>query len=258
MLEIDYRRWGFLKSKLVYFGEYLPETRGYHCISVLNCYNDIVPVYPYVREQRYTTIIDISRDPEDIFKNIKKSRRKIINHSLKIGFKFKSETVCKERLLLFKDLYNKYIAPKTGSKLYSIKNLLSIAPHLLVHSVAYNDVIVGMRILIKDNYTARGLMAVRAEDKVDPPISYYMNSFLQWHTLLDLHQKGCAIYDMGGINLDESSPTYSITQYKLSYGGAIIPTYYYEAVITKMAAIVIYCINKIRFIFNQYGRKRQD
>ena len=49
----------------------------------------------------------------------------------------------------------------------------------------------------------------------------------------------------GGILLEKTAPNYSITQYKLSYGGGVVPTYYYEAAVTKISRIALVFTKKL-------------
>jgi hypothetical protein len=70
---------------------------------------------------------------------------------------------------------------------------------------------------------------------IDPPISRlwfagsaldspkadrgYAATLLHWEMMLHFRKLGFEIYDWGGINLDPTAPTYSITQFKASFGG---------------------------------------
>jgi hypothetical protein len=48
------------------------------------------------------------------------------------------------------------------------------------------------------------------------------NRLLHWHELCHYKAAGFRIYDFGGCELDKESPTYPITQFKLSFGAEVV------------------------------------
>ena len=51
----------------------------------------------------------------------------------------------------------------------------------------------------------------------------YANRFLHWSEMLHYKQRGVVVYDLGGVDVDPAAPLYSIGQFKLSFGGQIVP-----------------------------------
>jgi lipid II:glycine glycyltransferase (peptidoglycan interpeptide bridge formation enzyme) len=255
MIELDYRRWGIFKSKLLYFGEYLPTPKDYHFITVSNCYIDLPQIPPYKKEQRHTVLIDISRDPQDLLKSIPRRRRKIIRRSLDMGFQTKCEPVSEKNLKEFRKLYNQFIAPKTGRKLLTVSNLLSLSPYLLLFSGLFNNHVLCMQLVIHNGNIARGLMAVRNEkllNIMEPNISYFINTYFQYQCFIYFNNNGYKYYDMGGIDINKETSACQVTNYKLSWGGEIVPTYYYEAEVTKIAKAILGGFKLFKKLINAY------
>jgi lipid II:glycine glycyltransferase (peptidoglycan interpeptide bridge formation enzyme) len=47
----------------------------------------------------------------------------------------------------------------------------------------------------------------------------YATSLLHWHMMLYFKNAGFQTYDWGGVNLDPASSAYSITEFKVGFGG---------------------------------------
>ncbi len=54
-----------------------------------------------------------------------------------------------------------------------------------------------------------------------------LNRWLHWQAIRHYREAGLRIYDLGGLNFDESSPAYGITQFKLSFGGTVVHEHNY-------------------------------
>jgi len=239
MLEIDYRRYGVLRAKLTYFADYLPPTAGYHLVSCNNCYTELPNYHPYKQEQRQTVLIDLLKDTDKIFSNINRKRRNDIRRGLKIGFQFVSQEANLKFLKEFRHLYNKFVVPKGAAALLDLETLLALSPYLTAFAGKYADQTLIMMLIIHDGRMARVLLGARNEASPYTHEGYFIQSNLQWELISHFKARGYHAFDLGGINLDPNSPAYGITRNKLSFGGEVVPTYYYEAVVTPLARLMI-------------------
>jgi lipid II:glycine glycyltransferase (peptidoglycan interpeptide bridge formation enzyme) len=235
MIELDYRRYGLLRSKLVYFAEHLPSVDGYHFVSCRHCYKQLPCHYPYEHVQRYTTLFDLAQDSEKLFSQIHRKRRLIIKKGLKIGFQFSFQRPTLEGLKEFRQLYNKFIAPKGAGPLINFGILLDLMPFMTVVTGKFGDQTLMMLLIISDGRTAAIHLGGRNEASSYPQEMYYLGSVMHWEVILYFKNCGLQVFDFGGIALGPDSPTAGITQHKLSFGGEVVPTHYYEAAVSNLA-----------------------
>src|SRR5207244_489818 len=92
-----------------------------------------------------------------------------------------------------------------------------------VFVVAYEGVPVAAHVLLVDRPRARLFLSATTHraDAVDTQVVGRLNRLLHWHEMLYYKACGFAKYDFGGIE-DRSSPVYSVTQFKLSFGGDVV------------------------------------
>jgi lipid II:glycine glycyltransferase (peptidoglycan interpeptide bridge formation enzyme) len=235
MVELDYRRYGLLRSKLVYFAEHLPSVDGYHFVSCRNCYKLLPYHYPYKHEQRYTILLDLVQDSEKLFSQIHRKRRQKIKVGQKIGYQFSFQRPTLELLKNFRQLYNKFIAPKGAGPLVNFGTLADLLPFMTLVTASFKDQILMMLFIISDGYTATAHIGARNEASPYQQEMYYLGSVVQWEILLYLKNRGIHVYDLGGIALSPNSPTAGIAQFKLSFGGEVAPIYSYEAAFSNLA-----------------------
>src|SRR5207237_4945562 len=70
-----------------------------------------------------------------------------------------------------------------------------------------------------------GRVRLTMSGEVDPGEGRYrgivgpMNRLLHWHEMQYYKERGIRHYDFGGLVVDEASPAYEISRFKLSFGG---------------------------------------
>jgi lipid II:glycine glycyltransferase (peptidoglycan interpeptide bridge formation enzyme) len=83
-------------------------------------------------------------------------------------------------------------------------------------------------VLLKDDMDRVRLLWSATRDRSSTEVKKIIgtiNRYMHWREILYYKNIGVRIYDFGGVNLDKKSPTYTITQFKLSFGGDIIEEY---------------------------------
>lgn len=240
MIEFDYKKWGFLRAKQLYFADHLPSPKGYDLVSCNYSYHDLPCRYPYERKyvKSRTTIINLLQNSDDLLSKVHNRRRSVIRRSLKMGFQFEYQMPSLTNLNEFRYLYNKFIGPKVGSKMYSIMSLLPYSPYLSVFCGKYENKTLCMMLVLHDGRRAILHMTARDESFDESP-KRYINSFLLWEVLAHFKKLGYHTFDLGGIFFDatesSSGDTSGVSRFKMSFGGEVIPIYHYEAVVTFIA-----------------------
>jgi len=104
-------------------------------------------------------------------------------------------------------------------------------------------------VLVDPPFRARLLMGAtaRLERGVQRTLMGGVNRYLHWFEFNYYRAKGIPCYDFGGVELDQQSPLYSISKFKLSFGGETVRQH-----IVRLAA------NRgLRFGLRKLGRAKQ-
>jgi hypothetical protein len=234
MIELDYRRYGLLRSKLVYFAEQLPSVEGYHFVSCRNCYKQLPDNFPYEHEQRYTILFDLAQDSDKLFRRIHRKRQSIIKKGLKIGFQLSFQKPTLEILKEFRQIFNKFIVPKGANPLINFGTLLDLMPFMTIARGKFADQTLMMLLIISDGHTAAIHLGARHEASAYPEEIYYLGSVMHWEIIVYCKNCGLQALDFGGI-FGPDAQTDGIRQHKLSFGGEVVPIHYYEAAVTNLA-----------------------
>lgn len=94
-----------------------------------------------------------------------------------------------------------------------------------VFAVAHEDRLLAAHLFLADERRARMLYsgtAPRSDRDVDR-LAGWANRYLHWWEILHYRERGLRVYDLGGIDMNPSSPLYSITEFKRSFGGSVVP-----------------------------------
>jgi hypothetical protein len=240
MIEVDYQRFGWFKSKQIFFGNHLPIIGNYHFISCKNYYLDLGAHHLFKRDECNTILIDLTKDIDLIFEEIHKKRRIKIRRGLKIGYNITYQKPSYDSLKEFQQLYNKYTIRKGAPLFLSLSTLSSLLPHMTFVVGKYDDIIAEIMILVHDDQTGRRHKVTRNEDHPRYKDCYHLGSVLEWEVLMHFKRLGYHLFDFGGaITEDPSSPLHGISRYKMSFGGEKVRTYWYEATITPVGRALI-------------------
>jgi lipid II:glycine glycyltransferase (peptidoglycan interpeptide bridge formation enzyme) len=235
MIEFDYQRWGILRSKAAYFADYLPSTEGYHFIFCRNCYDKLPsdPLFKCVTQ--HTVVLDLSQDSDRLFAQIDNYKRKVLKRALKVDFDIINLSPTIGLLNEFRSLYNKSIAKKGATPIFSLNYLKALIPFMTIFKGDYEGNTLEIMILIHDGQTVRAHYLAHNENYPDKQIRGFIGSVIFWKAIMHFKEQGYQTFDFGGINLDEVSSSQGFTKFKLSFGGEICPNYWYEAAVTPTA-----------------------
>jgi len=234
LIEIDYKRWGILRSKLVFFGDDLPTTEGYHFVIVENCFSKLTYHPFFILREKNNIIIDLTKEIEVLFNQMTKMRRRVIKDGLKMDYQITHQEARLDLLREFKNLYNRFIPGKGATPIVSLNHFKALLPYMTIFQGKYEDRTLEIVLLVHDGQTVKDFYNVRDESLKGSKVLNCIGSVLHWEILMYFKTLGYRTFDLGGVV--PSRP--AIQDYKLSFGGKVIPTYSYEAALTPMAKII--------------------
>ena len=109
-----------------------------------------------------------------------------------------------------------------------------------------DDTIYEIKLLIHDGRTVRAHKVARNEQHPRYKDCNDLNSLLTWEAIMHFKRLSYHIYDLGGVWLNPAEPMYRASQFKMSYGGEIVPTYWYQAKISSLAR----CLGQIKTLLS--------
>jgi hypothetical protein len=227
MIELDYKKNGFLKSKMIWFGNKLPPTKGYHFISCYNFLDDLPFYYPYIKLQERSIIIDLTKDLDKLYGQIYKRRRWNIRRGYKEDIRIDVNIGSKLIFEEFRYLYNKYRVPKGYNPVLLNWLLLPLKNNILVFQGSHQGRILIMETVVHDGNVAKRLDSIR-DESIKCFASNYVGGVMMWEMINYLKEYGCQIFDLGGVS-----------DYRLSFGGERVTTYTYKAGVSYLAKILL-------------------
>ena len=239
MIDVTYKRYGILKSRLLYFPEQLPRTEGYHFIICRNCFSEL-PCQPGFRmETQPTTIIDLTQDLEQIFSKVHKTRRNEIRQGQKMNYQITPLAPSIDILKDFRHIYNRTIVRKGAKPIICLNAFKRLLPHMTIFKALYNDKTLDMLTFIHDKYNVRAHYLAHNENAVvDKKVRNLVGISLYWEAIQYFKGLGYNIFDFGGLIPAHMSEPQGYTKFKLYFGGDIVPTFVYKATITPAARVL--------------------
>ena len=244
-MEVTHRKFGLLIIKEIWFNDnpnFIPPS-SFNFYILKQSVKINYKKYIVKREEFYTTIIDLTKDLDEIWKNFdKKSTRYEIKKALKYIDKIKIlknkdyDLFFKLGEIYYKEKYFKNIK-------YDVNKIKKLYKNHILYSAYYDgDFICGLFFIYdKDRIRLFKAFSKYFINENYKKISNFLNRYLHWYAIQEAKKMGFKIYDFGGINLNPNSETYGITKFKLSFGGNIIKEYNY--IVHKYAKLAHLLLN---------------
>jgi hypothetical protein len=184
--------------------------------------------------KRHTLVIDLAEDDDRLFEQMSKDtrskiRRAMEKDSLQVAAAVDPSPGDVDE---FADFYDVFAAAQSVSQVFRPR-LHALARHanLVLTSVTGGD----ERVLVRHAYVAargRGFMLYsgsvlgEAADSGARNLIGRANRYLHWHDIRLFRERGFALYDFGGLDVDERSPkTAGIARFKRGFGGEVRAVY---------------------------------
>jgi len=175
-------------------------------------------------EPFYTTIIDLSIDEATLWSKLHEISRRYIKKAEKMGVEISLNVQLDDAY----ELINQFMISRRLRKPIPYEEWRSILNYADVWCGLYNGNLYAAHVLLKDGIDRVRLLWSATRNRVSAEVKKIVgavNRYMHWREILYYKNIGVKIYDFGGVNLDKKSPTYTITQFKLSFGGDIIKEY---------------------------------
>ncbi len=184
--------------------------------------------------QRHTLVIDLADDDDRLFEQMSKDTRSKIRRAmekdpLEVAAAAEPEPGDVDA---FADFYDGFAAAQSVSRAFRPRlHALARNGNLVLTSATGED----RQVLVRHAYVAarcRGFMLYsgsvlgQAGDSATRNLIGRANRFLHWHDIRLFRERGFALYDFGGLDVDERSPkTAGIARFKRGFGGEVRPVY---------------------------------
>jgi hypothetical protein len=199
----------------------------------------------------YTTFIDLSQDLDTIWRNFKKkSCRYEINRAEKIAHEI---IVNKWDLQTYQ--FIRSFQQRKGLTPIPQKRFLELSDFTYLFGVIYEGKMVAAHIFWAD-YPKRARLLISATSEINEQkmrlLISALNRKLHWYEIQFFKEQGFRVFDFGGIDLNPASPLYSITQFKMSFGGSILEEYDLWAASSKLVRVVGVSFSRLRKLMRNF------
>jgi len=220
-----------LPYTVVYFAERIEETRDVinssPIVLLYQATPEVASHYRYIAfhmEPFYTTVIDLTQDLDTIWRKLKKrSCRYEIRRAEKIP-----HDIVVNRWDSYVYEFIRDFQRRKGLPLLTWKRFLKLSKYSYLFSILSQGELIATHIFLID-YPKRARLLISATARRDEyrmrNLVSALNRKLHWYEIQFFKERGFRIFDFGGINPNPASPTYSVTLFKMSFGGYIVKYY---------------------------------
>ena len=191
-------------------------------VTVRGCPDEIagpLEQYSFRRKPALTLLFDLTVPTDELWRGL---RRKSCRQDINKALKHEPEIVVNDDIESVFHLINDHIRRKGYRPPLGRAEWDRIRSHGDVFSIRCRGTLVAAHAVLVDG-ALRARATVGGEvDRMDerfPSITGPMNRLLHWHEMNYYKHRGVRQYDFGGLVLDETSPMYEISRFKLSFGG---------------------------------------
>lgn len=183
-----------------------------------------IPFYFYKNLESHSCMTDLTKPMDEIMASMQKSLRQEIRKGERMGCVFEWGYFYDE----FVEFYNSFAKGKGIDTRVSVDRIKRFG-RPIVTKVSYQGRVMAMHVRAVDKaskyacalYTSNA----RFTDGVDKRIASTANKYLQYKDLELIKSWGIEKYDWAGVDINKNhSNRYSIGEYKLAYGGYIVPS----------------------------------
>lgn len=207
-----------------------PEVEGVNIIGYLHSFVPMPSLRCYETNQ-----IDLLQTEEELLMATNSSTRRQIRRAMELDFEFAVlENPTDADLNQFRTFYNQFARNKktdlcNAYHMETMKLLREKDALVITYLQAKDGSTLGYRVYIMDGFLTNNIYSAShfrlMDDHHSKKILGRANRYLIWKSLLYFKEKGCEVYDMGGLTDDEN-----IRRFKVGFGGEVVTVYSgYEA-----------------------------
>lgn len=198
----------------------IPLLRRAAVVTAMQCSKDVADglgPYAFRRKPFHTLLIDLSRSEELIWQAIHDTSRNCIRQALRSA----SQILVNERVEESRCLINEFLERRRFRPPVSSAEWQQIVQYADVFLADHGGQGVATAVILVDYPTrARLLFAATVERlAAHKRLVGSLNRLMFWRAITHYKAAGIRSFDFGGVALDKTSPLYSITKFKASFGG---------------------------------------
>ena len=239
MLEINRNLFSF-KIKEIWFAEQPYNIKNCDSIFFKSCKNK-VDVDDFTCEEHATLVIDLTKDLDQIWKNMDKSScRYAVNRAIRDGVKVTINKKQKEFIKIYKSFRKSKGQSNFISRIYNSDLELIKANYGTLFTAKHNDDILGGIYLLEDEETIRWIVGASKRLEDNKTLIGNANKLLIWEAIKYAKDKGLKEFDLGGYSLtaEKDSERYGINKFKKSFDGKLVAKYFYQKDYSKVLKLI--------------------
>lgn len=187
------------------------------------CSSDLRPIS---HGKGQTTFVDLSKGQEAIYGGMHANCRYKVRRAQKMLGRIEIVMNTEAARLEFLDLYNHFVRAKRRMPVLTPQRFNEFLPHADIFMLYYDGQPTCGRLVLRDVESRIALMLYSATRRLDEGADTItiglLNRYLHWHEMNTYQAAGMEKYDFGGAG----SANPSVTQFKMSFGGHLIPYQY--------------------------------
>ena len=192
-------------------------------------YKSIFEKYGYEYEDHLDILIDLTKSEEELWKQMKKSRRWGIRKATKFGLKFYEDCDVKTFYEMIDNTYRRAKIPLADVSLFqSAIDMLSPKKRAYIFCVKDKD---GKVVASWFQLAYKNLVYDWYAGSTPEGNKMHANEYLGWKILLWAKNRGYQIYDFGGAG--RPNEDYGPGKFKMEFGGAIVNYGRYQYIFRK-------------------------
>lgn len=246
MLKINRSLFTF-KIKEIWFAEQPYNIENCDSIFFKSCKNK-VDVEGFICEEHATLVIDLTKDLEEIWKNMDKSScRYAVNRAIRDVVKISINKNQSEFIKIYKAFRKSKKQSNLISRLYNPELELIKSNYGLYFTAEHNGNILGGIYLLEDKNTIRWIVGASKRLESNKTLIGNANKLLIWEAIKYAKNKGLKEFDFGGYSLtaEKGSERYGINKFKKSFGGELGMKYFYQKDYSKLLSLIRGMYNRL-------------
>ena len=207
--------------------EVAPIIRGFRIVRLFQCSAQVADglstVSFYVKPW-YTILINLQKSIDDIWRDLKK---KSCRYEIKRAEKINHHIVV-NKWDLHTYRFIKRFSKRRNLPVISEQAFWELSKYGDMFVVVSNNSVIAAHVFVLDYPRRARLLISATADRNDARNRYLvgaLNRKLHWYEIQFFKEKGYRWFDFGGIELDPNSKLYSISRFKMSFGGIVVKEY---------------------------------
>lgn len=223
MLEVCTHRFLFFKRKEFWFYDSEKINKGTYSVFCYSNEKEACLKEHVLIEQ--TSLIDLTKSEDELFRNINRTFKYHIKKAEKIGVNLNIDY--SPSIQKCKEIINEFSVFAMAKNIeWNERRIIALQKinKLIISEAFLNEEKIATHVYLHDNNRVVLLHSYSQINFQNKKVRGYANKFLHWQEILKFKKFGLKMYDFGGINLKRHP---GISAFKLSFGGNLIDTYSY-------------------------------